>query len=179
MLLAPVWCDPVHSKLIAVILLLMLVFRISFTTALQELGNSSVRKLTKLFKRSTIRSVVVPLMIAQCALNEGRQYGLTNKMIKHCTTLLPSLRLTFQRQVGREFDCYWTDKMSSTSPQLANLKYGQVPSKYSPFALYPNQSYSVAHLMWKSRELAQLFLHSRPEKPYTTKPKRTKNPTKN
>ena len=37
--------------------------------------------------------------------------------------------------------------MSSTSPQLANLKYGQVPSKYSPFALYiiyPNQSYSVA-----------------------------------
>ena len=71
----------------------------------------------------------------------------TKYMMKHCTTLLPSLRLTFQRQVGREFDCYWADKMSSTSPQLANLKYGQVPSKYSPFALYiiyPNQSYSAA-----------------------------------
>ena len=157
MLLRPVWCDPAHSKLIDVVFLLMLVSRISFETAWQELGNSSIGKETKLFKRSTIGSVVVPLImwLEGGAAIWAHEFGIyikwnilnTKYMMKHCTTLLPSLRLTFQRQVGREFDCYWADKMSSTSPQLANLKYGQVPSKYSPFALYiiyPNQSYSAA-----------------------------------
>ena len=132
-------------------------YPLSFTTAWQELGNSSIGKETKLFKRSTIGSVVVPLIICleRGAAIWAHEFGIyikwnilnTKYMMKHCTTLLPSLRLTFQRQVGREFDCYWADKMSSTSPQLANLKYGQVPSKYSPFALYiiyPNQSYSAA-----------------------------------
>ena len=83
MLLRPVWCDPLHVKLVDVVLLLMMVFRISFTTAWQELGYSSVGKVFKLFKRSTIGSVIPLIIMTQCALNKGRQYGLTNKM-KYC-----------------------------------------------------------------------------------------------